>query len=162
MKVKIVCALVSLNLMWSTAYAGNDLQFNPAFLNVEGFNIADLSWVNAGGELPPGEYNINIYVNNDYVFTGNIKFDVDKESTDSAVAPCLTLEQITAMGIDVKQAQNGILVLTKQCYYLKNAFPGTDIDFVQKTLTANISVPQHFMLNLPRGYVKPGKLGIRN
>ncbi|MGC6389833.1 FimD/PapC N-terminal domain-containing protein [Ewingella sp. S1.OA.A_B6] len=70
MKVKIVCALVYLNLMVIPAYAEDDLQFNPAFLNGEGSNVADLSWVNAGGELPPGEYNINIYVNNDYVFTG--------------------------------------------------------------------------------------------
>lgn len=160
MKVKIVCALVSLNLMGSAAYAGNDLQFNPAFLKGEGSNIADLSWVNAGGELPPGEYNINIYVNNNYAFTGNIKFSVNKEGTDkdkadAASAPCMTHEQMSEMGIDVAQAQGGPLPLTQQCYFLNHYFPGTTIDFDQKTLTLNISVPQHLMQNLPRGYVSP-------
>lgn len=153
MKVKIVCALVSLNLMGSAVCAENDLQFNPAFLNGEGSNIADLSWVNAGGELPPGEYNINVYVNNEYAFTGNITFNVDKKN--SAPAPCLTPEQVTAMGIDAAQAQGGALPLTQKCVFLNHYFPGTQIDFDQKTLTVNVSVPQRFMLNLPRGYVSP-------
>ncbi|AVF33434.1 fimbria/pilus outer membrane usher protein [Rahnella sikkimica] len=155
MKVKIVCALVSLNLMGSAARAENDLQFNPAFLNGEGSNIADLSWVNAGGELPPGEYNINVYVNNNYAFTGNITFTVDKENANSEPAPCVTPEQMAAMGIDTAQAQGGTMPLTQKCVFLNHYFPGTQIDFDQKTLTVNISVPQRFMLNLPRGYVSP-------
>ncbi|MBF7956845.1 fimbria/pilus outer membrane usher protein [Rahnella victoriana] len=155
MKVKIVCALVSLNLMGSAAYAAGDLQFNPAFLKGEGSNIADLSWVNAGGKLPAGEYNINVYVNNNYAFTGNIQFRVNKQDSGSAPAPCITPEQITAMGIDIQQAKGNVLPLTQQCYFLNSHFPGTTLDFDQKTLTVNISVPQHFMLNLPRGYVSP-------
>lgn len=160
MKVKIVCALVSLNLMGSAAYAGNDLQFNPAFLNGEGSNVADLSWVNAGGTLPPGEYNINVYVNNNYAFTGNIKFRVNKtskskEQADAAPAPCVTSEQISAMGINLTQAEGDKLPLMHKCFFLNNHFQGTTTDFDQKTLTLNINVPQHFMLNLPRGYVSP-------
>jgi len=154
-KVKIVCALVSLNLMGSAAHAAGDLQFNPAFLKGEGSNIADLSWVNAGGELPAGEYNINVYVNNNYAFTGNIQFRVNKQDSGSAPAPCITPEQITSMGIDIQQAKGNVLPLTQQCYFLNSHFPGTTLDFDQKTLTVNISVPQHFMLNLPRGYVSP-------
>lgn len=165
MKVTIVCALVSLNLMGSAAYAGNDLQFNPEFLNGEGSNVADLSWVNAGGELPPGDYNINVYVNNDYAFTGNINFSVDKTGVDKenngkgqidqAPIPCLTPKQISTTGINIAQAEGGTLPLKQKCYFLNKLFPGTTLDFDQKTLTLNISVPQHFMLNLPRGYVSP-------
>lgn len=160
MKVKIVCALVASSLMGGSAYAGNDLQFNPEFLNGEGSNIADLSWVKAGGELPSGEYNINVYVNDNYAFTEDINFTIEtnrigKENNVDAPIPCFTPKQILAMGINIAQPEGTILALNKKCYFLSDYFPGATLDFDQNTLTLKINIPQHFMLNLPRGYVSP-------
>lgn len=155
MKAKIICAMVIVHAMQHVAAAESDLQFNPAFLSGESGNIADLSWVNAGNALPPGEYNINVYINNNYAFTGNVKFSIERSKGQGEAMPCVTPEQIVALGIDSRQAKDEPLPLTRQCYFLNALFPGARFDFDQKTLTLNFSLPQSFMRHLPRGYVSP-------
>lgn len=155
MKVKIMCALAICHALQHTAAAENDLQFNPAFLNGENASVADLSWVNAGSTLPPGEYNINVYINSNWAFTGNVTFSMDTRKTKGDAAPCFTASQITALGINAAQAKGQTLPPARPCLFLSDAFPGSHFDFEQNTLTLNLSVPQHYMHNLPRGYVNP-------
>lgn len=155
MKMKIVCAVVAFHAMRYTAAAESDLHFNPAFLNGESASVADLSWVNTGSALPPGEYNINVYINKNYAFTGNVIFAVDKSSGQEVTAACLTASQLDALGVDMTQAEGVSLPLAKQCYFLNTLFPGSSTDYEPQTLTLNITVPQSRMRNLPRGYVSP-------
>ncbi|MEG5550144.1 fimbria/pilus outer membrane usher protein [Enterobacter wuhouensis] len=154
MKMKILCVMVSAMIVRQAVAAENELQFNPAFLNGESANSADLTWVNAGSTLPPGEYSLNLYINNNYAFTGNVAFHAD-ESTSGEAQPCLTPEQIIALGIDTHQAKGGALPLAQRCLFLPQVFPGARYDFDQKTLTLSFTVPQSMMRNLPRGYVSP-------
>ena len=155
MKMKIVCAVMACHVMRYAAAAESGLSFNPAFLNGESAAVADLSWVNAGSALPPGEYNINVYVNKNYAFTGNVTFSVDKTTAQGETAACLTASQLDALGVEMSRAQGVTLPLVKQCYFLNPLFPGSHADFEQKTLTLNITLPQSMMRNLPRGYVSP-------
>lgn len=155
MKMKIVCAVVAFHAMRYTAAAESDLHFNPAFLNGESASVADLSWVNTGSALPPGEYNINVYINKNYAFTGNVIFAVDKSSGQGVTAACLTASQLDALGVDMSQAEGVSLPLATQCYFLNTLFPGNSADYEPQTLTLNITVPQSSMRNLPRGYVSP-------
>ncbi|MBD8143952.1 fimbria/pilus outer membrane usher protein [Pantoea agglomerans] len=155
MKMKIICAVVAVHAMRYTAAAESDLHFNPAFLNGESASVADLSWVNTGSALPPGEYNINVYINKNYAFTGNVIFAVDKSSGQEVTAACLTASQLDALGVDMAQAEGVSLPLAKQCYFLNTLFPGSSADYEPQTLTLNITVPQSRMRNLPRGYVSP-------
>lgn len=156
MNVKVVSAFILLNMAAGYTYAGDDLQFNPAFLSGEGDNLVDLSWVKSGGELPPGKYNINVYINNNFAFSEEVIFRVndDNQAKDGS-APCFTPAQISTLGIDVAQAGNRIAPGVQQCVFLQDHFPGTSLDFDQKTLTLHVNVPQRFMLSLPRGYVSP-------
>jgi len=153
-KIKILCVMISAMIVRQAVAAESELQFNPAFLNGESANSADLTWVNAGSALPPGEYSLNLYVNNDYAFTGNVAFHAD-DSTSGEAQPCLTPEQIVALGIDTRQAKGRALPLAQRCLFLSQVFPGTRYDFDQKTLTLSFTVPQSMMRNLPRGYVSP-------
>jgi outer membrane usher protein len=153
--MKIVCAVVAFHAMRYTAAAESDLHFNPAFLNGESASVADLSWVNTGSALPPGEYNINVYINKNYALTGNVIFAVDKSSGQEVTAACLTASQLDALGVDMAQAEGVSLPLAKQCYFLNTLFPGSSTDYEPQTLTLNITVPQSRMRNLPRGYVSP-------
>ena len=153
--MKIVCAVVAFYAMRYTAAAESDLHFNPAFLNGESASVADLSWVNTGSALPPGEYNINVYINKNYAFTGNIIFAVDKSSGQEVTATCLTASQLDALGVDMAQAEGASLPLAKQCYFLNSLFPDSSEEYEPQTLTLNITVPQSRMRNLPRGYVSP-------
>lgn len=155
MKMKIVCAVVAFHAMGYTAAAESDLHFNPAFLNGESASVADLSWVNSGSALPPGEYNINVYINKNYAFTGNVIFAVDKSTGQDVTAACLTASQLDALGVDMAQAESVSLPLAKQCFFLNTLFPGSSTDYEPQTLTLNITLPQSRMRNLPRGYVSP-------
>lgn len=155
MKMKIVCAVVAFHAMGYTAAAESDLHFNPAFLNGESASVADLSWVNSGSALPPGEYNINVYINKNYAFTGNVIFAVDKSTGQDVTAACLTASQLDALGVDMAQAEGVSLPLAKQCFFLNTLFPGSSTDYEPQTLTLNITLPQSRMRNLPRGYVSP-------
>lgn len=154
MKRKILCATVISLVIRQAVAAESELQFNPAFLNGESANSADLAWVNAGSALPPGDYNLNVYINNNYAFTGNVTFRI-AENTAGEALPCLTPEQIAALGIDSKQAKGGALPLAQRCVFLTQAFADARFDFDQQTLTLNFTVPQSAMRNLPRGYVSP-------
>ncbi len=154
MKIKILCIMVTAVIVRQAAAAESELQFNPAFLNGESANSADLTWVNAGSELPPGDYSLNVYINTNYAFTGNVTFHAD-DSTAGEAQPCLTPEQIVALGIDTRQAKGGALPLAQRCLFLSQVFPGSHFEFDQKTLTLSFTVPQSMMRNLPRGYVNP-------
>jgi len=154
-KMKILCAVVAFHAMRYTAAAESDLHFNPAFLNGESASVADLSWVNTGSALPPGEYNINVYINKNYAFTGNVIFAVDKSSGQDITAACLTASQLDALGVDMAQAKGSPLPLAKQCYFLNTLFPESSAAYEAQTLTLNITLPQSKMRNLPRGYISP-------
>lgn len=155
MKKKIVCAVMACHAIGYTTAAESDLHFNPAFLNGENASAADLSWVNTGSDLPPGKYNINVYINKNYAFTGNVTFAVDKSNGEDVTAPCLTASQLDALGVDMSQAKGVTLPLAKQCYFLKTLFPDSSTDYRTQTLTLDITLPQSRMHNLPRGYVSP-------
>lgn len=153
--MKINCVLLSQFLFGSVVHAQNDIHFNPAFLNGESDSVADLSWVNDGRELPPGEYNVSIYVNEEYVFTGDVKFSTNKEKDNSVLEPCLTLEQMKSMLIDITQTQGNFSPVDDQCYFLGDHFPDVKISFDQNKLSVYFNLPQRYMLNVPRGYINP-------
>ncbi len=88
MKIKILCATAIALVIRQAVAAESELQFNPAFLNGERANSADLAWVNAGSALPPGEYNLNVYINTQFAFTGNVTFRVAERPL---VKPCRAL-----------------------------------------------------------------------
>lgn len=154
MKLNTLCAMAMCLVIRHAVAGENELRFNPAFLSGKGVNNADLAWVNAGSALPPGDYNLNVYINSAYAFTGNVMFRVDNGAGEQA-QPCITPAQIDALGIDPQQAKGGALPPGQACLFLAHAFPGASVTFDQKTLTLSFTVPQHAMRNLPRGYVNP-------
>ena len=154
MKIKTLCAMAMSLVIRQAMAVESELQFNPAFLNGESANSADLAWVNAGSALPPGEYNLNVYINNAYAFTGDVTFRTDEQGAGDA-QPCVTPQQIDALGIDPHQAKGGALPLAQRCIVLQSVIPGSHVDYDQKTLTLSFTVPQSMMRNLPRGYVSP-------
>lgn len=116
MKIKILCATAIALVIRQAVAAESELHFNPAFLNGEQANSADLAWVNAGSALPPGEYNLNVYINTQFAFTGNVTFRA-AENTAGEALPCLTPAQFAALGIDSRQAKGGELSPAQRCIF---------------------------------------------
>ena len=154
MKTKILCATVIALVIRQAAAAESELQFNPAFLNGESANGADLAWVNAGSALPPGDYNLNVYINTRYAFTGNVTFRAAENRSGEAL-PCLTPEQFAALGIESRQEKGDAPSPARGCIIVTRSVADARFDFDQKTLTLSFTVPQSAMRNVPRGYVSP-------
>lgn len=154
MKINVIAILINTLLIGNLAHA-EDYHFNPAFLDGEKGNVADLSWASNDVELPPGEYRVNIYINNNYIFSQALTFQIVEGAEGKKLLPCLTAGQMDALGINLI----GTDIITRtnetECVPLSTPFPEATVEFDSKTLSVHFSVPQRYMQNLPRGYVNP-------
>ena len=110
-----VFAQIPLALLLSSPafYAQAELYFNPRFLADDPAAVADLSGFEKGQELPPGTYRADIYLNDGYMATRDITFNVDEKG--HGLAPCLTRGQLASMGVNTA-AIAGIDVLAADAF----------------------------------------------
>jgi outer membrane usher protein len=154
-KPGVLFVLINLTLFGTSACAQSGLRFNPAFLNGEHENNADLSWLLAGLDFPPGDYDVTVFINENYAFTGKVLFKMNEQQGEKQLTPCITPEQLAATGIDVNQAPEAASSGPQRCYVLSRFFPGITFNFDQNNLTLRFTVPQRYIKKLPRGYTSP-------
>ncbi|HDS9360682.1 TPA: fimbrial biogenesis outer membrane usher protein [Enterobacter chengduensis] len=152
MKVKLLCALIFCQIARQAIASGNDLKFNPAFLNGESSQGADLSWISSSSTLPPGDYNITVYINDTFAFTDNVSFRIN-DSDNAEPQPCFTAEQFAKLGLASGPARDS--AQTETCIYVSHYVPESRFQLDQKSLALHITVPQSKMRNLPRDYINP-------
>lgn len=142
--------------------------FNPAFLSRDGGEVADLSrFENSAGQLP-GMYRVDLWVNDEFITTSPLRFDVakaDKSITPgperpkddgTGLVPCLTLRWLKRIGINtaaVDELKN--MKDDGQCVDFMRIFPGASsyYDFSSQRLT--LSFPQAALQNSIKGYIPP-------
>lgn len=131
--------------------------FNPAFLSDDAAAVADLSHFEKGHRQPPGEYRVDIWRNNEFITTQDLRFVEQKEGSDdpagTGLTPCLDVAWLQRLGLHVdafpalKTAQPG------ECIALETTVPGTAIAFDFNRLRLDISFPQAAMHNSARGVI---------
>lgn len=126
--------------------------FNPAFIDGEKGNAADLSWIDNNAQLPPGNYHVNIYVNQQYISSQTLAFGLTDGPDGKILTPCLTPPLIDAMNINLAAS---VPFKPAACAPLDTRIPGTITRFDVPTLSVHFSVPQRYLQNRPRGYVSP-------
>lgn len=146
---------LGLLLVINVAVAQDKYQFNPLFLAGKEGNVADLSWLEKGSDIPPGKYRTAIFVNNEFVANKEVSFVTTDDSGVSQLLPCFTAEEMDELGLDRQRAAK--LSLQSGCLLLKNVFHSDDIksDFDAGKLTLKLTFPQVFMQNRPRGFINP-------
>ncbi len=155
MKPGVLFVLINLSLVGTSACAQSGWRFNPAFLNGENAHSADLSWITAGLDFPPGSYDVTVFINENYAFTGKVLLKMRQQQGEKILTPCITPEQLAMTGIDVSQAPEAASAGPQRCYFLAQRFPGVTFNFDQNNLHLRFSVPQRYIKKLPRGYVSP-------
>ncbi|NUU66247.1 fimbrial biogenesis outer membrane usher protein [Enterobacteriaceae bacterium BIT-l23] len=145
-------------LLSGMAWAETDYQFNPLFLGGGQAISADLSWVNGGGELPPGNYEVNIYVNTAYVISRSLSF----QQVNGRLSPCLTPDVLGMLGLDLHRLA-GQSMAAQRCYSPDMDARDIQVSLDVGTMNLQFTVPQGMMINRPRGYISPGSwdYGIR-
>lgn len=131
----------------------NSLSFNPIFMNTSQGEI-DISRFDKENTFLPGTWNVEIYVNSQFMTRTTVTF---KDMENGQVSPCLTKDIIGLIGFK----SDKITPLLKsalelhECIALTDFVPSTDVNYDHSVQRLTINTPQALVGYKPRGYVSP-------
>lgn len=131
--------------------------FNTEFLTDDLTNsqLSDLSRFEQSTHQLPGIYRVDVYVNNQYVFTRDINFIEKPEAQDqSGLFPCFDAKTLQSFGIDIEKFDLSASV-TPQCIDFTSIIEGANSQFQFDKQKLFISLPQASLSNQVRGYIPP-------
>ncbi|WP_058912479.1 fimbria/pilus outer membrane usher protein [Entomohabitans teleogrylli] len=136
--------------------------FDPAFISSieenDALSVPDLSIYETRNVQAPGEYRVEILLNQNYQETTNIKFiesSDDKNTTHkkSNLIPCFSLEKLSSYGLrtsafpDLKENTNG-------CSNT-NVIPDFKTELNFNTQQLMVSIPQAALTSVAQGFISP-------
>jgi len=135
--------------------------FNPQLLETTETSAPPIDLaLYAEQSIPPGDFNLDIYINDAYVDSGTVTFKRVEEAGNtnantSEVRPCLSIQQLKSWNIRVESYPE--LVADKGDCAKLTAIPELNITVKMSTQRLELFVPQVAMLNPPRGFVPEDK-----
>lgn len=135
-----------------------DVQFNPQFLMKSAGQSVDVSRFARGNPVSPGDYVVDLYVNDDLVGHTSVSF-VSRPGSDNAV-PRFDRALIERIGLDYSKLSPAQLAElekadSKDGIDLAKLADGATATFDMSDLRLDLSVPQALLTHTPRGYVSP-------
>ncbi|ATG16536.1 fimbrial biogenesis usher protein [Providencia alcalifaciens] len=134
---------------WATA----ELYFNPRFLADDPSAVADLSAFEQGQEVPEGTYRVDVYLNDGYLLTRDVRFVLDKN--DKQLSPCFTPDELAKMGINTLSIPELTTKPKDTCEPLSSTVKDSTARFDVGLQRLYITVPQLFMKDKARGFIPP-------
>ncbi len=151
-----ICALLPSLSVAEESTANAQLQaFNTSFLQGAQSTV-NLQLLLAGDSVLPGNYRVDLYSNEVLVGRRDVDFNLDSKS--GRVEPCLTLELLNLLGIDLGKLQaQGTFdpAVPVACYDLPSLIDQASLRYDSNRLRLSASVPQVAMQRGLRGYVDP-------
>ncbi|HEY5852009.1 MAG TPA: fimbria/pilus outer membrane usher protein [Lysobacter sp.] len=155
----IACAL----LAWSGAHAAPaapaDAQFDMSLLAGGNQQSADLSRFERGNVVMPGVYRLDLYLDNQWSGSSDVRFAAPDADAASAV-PCMTPELLGLLGLPVDrldEAARARLQSGEGCLALSDLIPDATVAYDQAELRLDVTVPQAWLGYRARGYVSPAQ-----
>ncbi|WP_017891207.1 fimbrial biogenesis usher protein [Serratia sp. S4] len=148
------------SLILTSGMASADVYFNPSFLSSDATNVADLSRFEKGEGQPSGMYRVEVYLNDEYIGTQDMKFDALKTATeqrkdDTGLSPCLSRSWLEKQSVNVSIFPALNMLTEGQCANLPAALDKAETRFDFDNQRLYISVPQAALKNNIRGYIPP-------
>lgn len=125
-----------------------------------------LSRFNQPGQVDPGTYSVDLYVNGAFVLRTSIEFR--QEGGENGVAPCLSDRYLVkTAGVLADKLPGAAEVASTEdkpeaalddkasCQPLGQRLPGSSFKFDYARLRLDLTIPQALMDRKPRGYVSP-------
>lgn len=155
---KLIALLPAIVISFSNEVLARDF-FDPAFIRSVGqsdpSSLPDLSIYSTQDAQSPGEYRVEVLVNEDYQELATIRFVEAKteENSQSAVmlVPCLSLKKLESYGVRLS-AFPGLVEDSSGCTNT-SIIPDFKTKFNFGTQQLLVSVPQAALNNLARGYI---------
>ncbi|TYO70645.1 fimbrial biogenesis outer membrane usher protein [Pseudomonas sp. CK-NBRI-02] len=127
--------------------------FNTTFLQGAQSSV-DLQLLLSANSVLPGTYRVDLYSND--VLVGRRDIDFNRNVQTGRVDPCLTLELIEQLGVDMdKLKAQGHLDSARACYDLSLLIDQASLSYDSNRLRLSASIPQLAMKRGLRGYVDP-------
>lgn len=130
-----------------------EIYFNPRFLSDDPAVVADLSRFENGQEAPPGTYRVDIYLNDTFVTTRDVRFETEKDS--SGIYPCLTRKNLVGFGVKPPYDVNKDADTENACPSLTKLITGSTANFDVGQQRLYLTVPQIYINKQARGYISP-------
>lgn len=149
--------------LFSLIFSGNLVHagdyFNPALLlNTQGAQIADLANFEQGFQLP-GNYRVNVYVNDNFVMTKELNFNQTpkSDSVSGGLAPCLDSKWLLSLGIKIYDLPNAQELKNESCIDVKKYIPDAELNYNFNIQRLDLSIPQIWIQNNAQGYIPPSE-----
>ncbi|NBC97807.1 fimbria/pilus outer membrane usher protein [Atlantibacter hermannii] len=130
------------------------LEFDPLFLNGGAARSVDLKRFSEGNNIEPGEYSVDIYVNDVAIGNSTMLFE---EVPKAGVMPCFKQDLLLNSGVNINELSSEIITRLKndECIPVKKISQeiGYRFDYGEQRL--DLSVPQILLQNKDRNYVRP-------
>lgn len=136
--------------------SGADATFERGLLSGAGENTTNLARFEHGNPVLPGSYSADIYLNNAWIGRSEVRFANAPGATTAT--PCISRQLLDQLGLhpDTSNAKTPAALLDPAaCISLDSLIPGATMVYDMTDLRLDVSVPQSFMRQQPRGYVSP-------
>ncbi|RKF49813.1 fimbria/pilus outer membrane usher protein [Paraburkholderia fungorum] len=125
------------------------ITFNGAFLRGANAANLDLSVFEGDGNVPPGRYDVDIYVNGTFLRTAPLVF----RRSEGRVSACLTRQLI----VDANVLEDAISMpwSDESCSSIEAAVKGATESFDLSRMRLDLTIAQASLRRIPQGYVPP-------
>ena len=151
-------AAMIVTALWPAISSGESY-FNPGFLSAEDAAVADLSRFEKGSHQAPGVYRVDIWRNDEFISTQDLRFIASDASggkaESSGLVPCLDTDWLKRLGLNMLAYPAFAKFKSGECVPLAVLIPDSETNFDFAKLRLDISLPQASLLNSARGYIPP-------
>lgn len=150
LKISYIAILCCLGVIPLPSVAGE--YFNPHLLEVNESRATavDLSYISQE-TVPPGKYDLDVYINNKFIDSESIVFRPQNEGSDSSAEPCVSVAKLKEWSIKTQDYPE-VGIVGSECAKL-SAIPGWETAISLSHQRIDFTVPQVAMLRYPQGYV---------
>lgn len=128
--------------------------FDPQLFRGSRFSQESLKRLAKPQAIAPGNYRMDVFINNKFSGTYNIRYE---DLADGTSQPCLSPELIKTIHIKNQQRTDAALP-ARRCVLIQELAPGSISRTTLSQLRLDLSVPQDQLYIQPRGYVDPDEL----
>ncbi|MCP2006234.1 UNVERIFIED_ORG: outer membrane usher protein [Buttiauxella agrestis ATCC 33320] len=133
-----------------------EVKFNPKMLGLESDEVKniDLDYFSKQGGQTPGPYEVDIYLNQNYIDTRRINFVADKDHKGS-IRPEFSLKQLSELGIKVDSSTKIVDESSPLPEAIGKYVSSATAVFNVKNLKLEIAVPQLSLDRVAKGSISP-------
>lgn len=162
-KMKLTPVALLLTGIFLQAAQAEDLYFPVELVAGNGQDVADLSHFKVEGNQLPGKYQVEIYLNNNFVESRSLAFLSQGENThadndirdNTGLIACLTRQDLDKLGVKLALYPELMTQNESQCISPGKYIPGAYTAFNFQKMRLDISIPQATLHQTARGYIEP-------